>query len=183
MGIPISGKEPIERELDGVVYLFRHAIGEVERKIQSINASIYNINSFVQEASKKIDADNVGRDWKPGERLEQIHKVASAMADDSFWQAYTSENEARRRDEIFDIICIGWRGECYLLEENERPSEHVRASIKRDHVDWWMSTQMDITGDDQKNSERRPGAASLTRPGSPSTVHSVHGKIRSKGAA
>lgn len=182
-GVPISGKEPIRHELSGITYLLRHAIGTVESRILAIQGSIYSINSFVPQVAKQIDSEHNGNPWADGERMEAISKAARALADVQFWQNYSIENESRRRDEIFDVICLGWEGDCYKLSEGEKPSEHVRAAVKHAIVDWWMNTQLTLSGEDQKNSERRPDAVSQTLLASPSIADSVPGEIKSVAGA
>jgi hypothetical protein len=163
-GIPVSGKDPIHLELGSITYLLRHAIGPVETKIRAIQYSIYNISAYMPEAIKAIDAENTGKVWADGERMEAISKMANQLANDAFWVNYTSDAESKRRDEIFNIICDGWEGECYKLEDGEKPADHVRATDKQHIVEWWMSTQLELSGDDQKNSERQPDADSRKLP-------------------
>lgn len=182
-GIPISGKEPIRHELGDVTYLLRHAIGSVEGKVQAIQGAIYNINSYIPAASKQVDAENPGKTWEPGARMEAVSKVAQTLGDEQFWQNYSAENEAKRRDQIFDVICQGWEGECYQLIDGEKPSDHVKAAVKKEIVEWWLATQLTLSGEDQKNLGGRPDPSSPTPPESPMTVLSADGKTKSDAVA
>lgn len=153
-GIPISGREPIESpSINGVVYLVRPAIGAIEEKVQATQSSIYDTKTFFPIAAKRVDEENKGREWKPGERIEKIHSVARDIAEEKFWAEYSTANANKRRDEIFDIICAGWKGEgCYVLKDGEKASEHVPGAPKQRVVDWYMETQMQLSGEEVKNS-------------------------------
>ncbi len=151
-GIPISGDDLIELEVGGITYLLRPAIGPIENKIQSIQSSIYDIRGNFAAASKRIDEQNPGREWKSGERIKAIQDMAQNMAEEQFWTNYSAENENQRRDEIFDCICAGWKGNCYKLKEKDNPSAHVPGSVKRHIVDWYTKTQLQLSGEEIKNS-------------------------------
>lgn len=156
-GIPMSGKEPLEKKVNSVTYLLKQPIGKVERELKAIQGDVFDIRPYIEPASDEFDKKNKGKKLKPGERVEAIAEIASALAEKDFWNRYSPEENAKKQDDTFDLICDGWKGSPFKfddIEEGNNPSDHIPSHVKEKLVTWYLE-QMTLTGEERKNSTRR----------------------------
>lgn len=161
-GIPMSGKEPLKKKIGEVTYLLKQPIGVVERKLKGIQGEVFDIRPYIDPASEQFDKARKGRKLKPGERVQAIADIAATLAEGDFWKRYSPEEDDKKRDATFNLICEGWEGSPFKFSDIEKgnlPSDHLPSMIKTEIVSWYIE-QTQLTGEDRKNSTQRRGVNS-----------------------
>ena len=153
MLIPISDKQRITHEIDGVAYHFKPPVGDTEILIlEMIDPGETSLKDYYDRAEKEVKESLKGKKI-PGKKERQ------KMIQDKVLEIHRQEHgndwkkEFHKIDKLIDETLTGWTSDnkdVPAFPEDGRPSKMMVIELKSKLFEWYHN-QLNIREDEAKN--------------------------------